>query len=103
MSTATVDRATLYPMPSPERRRIVQHLSTVALELDAEAKSRNVFAGQHNAMVRTELERSAGALRLVATLVIQGGMSTRKAKFWAVAATDYLKLVQRADRAGVIL
>jgi hypothetical protein len=103
MSAPVIEqRRGMYPLPSPERRRIVQHISAIALELDAEAKARKLGEGSHNAVVRAELERAAGALRFVATLIIQGGMSTRRAKFWMVAASNYLNLVQRVDRAGVI-
>lgn len=93
---------TPYPLPSPERRQIVQHLSAIARTLDDEAEARKFSAGLHNAVVLREIARSAGQVRFIATLVVQGGMSIRRAKFWLVAASDYLNLVQRSDQRGVI-
>jgi hypothetical protein len=103
--------ASLYPIPTPERRRIVQKLAELAAELDAEVRHRTVSAeadGRHdmgswNAMVADELARSAGTIRFVATLIIQGGMSTTKARFWLASTVSYIKLVRRADNRGVIL
>jgi hypothetical protein len=95
-------RRALYPMPTPERRRIVQLLSEGASILDDEAASRRTADGRHNDIVRDELERASGTLRFVATLVVNGSMSTRKARFWMVATADYLKLVRRMDRRGII-
>lgn len=103
--------ATEYPTQTPERRRIVQKLSDLARELDAEVERRTAMAdtdarermGSHNAMVRDELKQSAISLRLVATLIVQGGMSTGKARLWVASAIAYMKLVRRADNQGVIL
>lgn len=95
-------RRALYPMPTPERRRIVQLLSSAAGILDDEAAARRTSDGTHNDIVRAELERAAGALRFVATLVVNGSMSTRKARFWMIATRDYLRLVRRMDQRGVI-
>jgi hypothetical protein len=89
-----------YPLPSPERRTLVQIISDNARELDAEAAARR--EGAHELTVRNELMRAAGVLRLVATLIVQGRMSTRQAKFWMVAAAEYLNMVQRTDERGVI-
>lgn len=95
-------RRRLYPLPSPERRRIVQLLADAALELDAEVAERQPGEGIHNDTVRGELMRAAGALRFVATLIINGSMSERRARFWMAATADYLELVRRADRRGII-
>lgn len=92
---------TMYPVPTEERRKITQELAEHARTLDAEADARRT-GGSHNHLVRHELLNSAAAIRLVSTLIIQGGMSTRKARFWLVAVRDYMKLVSRADRRGVI-
>lgn len=100
--THQVQRQALYPMPTPQRRRIVQRLSEITRTLDDEAGLREILDGQHDRMIADELRRAAGSLRFVATLVVQGGMSTARASFWTVAASDYLALVQRADRSGVI-
>ena len=91
-----------YPRTNDERRAIVQHLSAAALELDAEASWRRMHDGTYSGIVRDELERSAGVIRFVATLIVQGGMSTRKAKFWMVAVDGYMRMVKRADIEGVI-
>lgn len=93
--------ATLYPIPTPTRRRIVRELGEIARQLDSEADRRRGM-GQHDRVVRDELLRSAGSLRFVATLVVNGSMSTPKAQFWMVSARAYLALVNRADRRGVI-
>lgn len=92
---------TLYPLPTAERRSIVQKLSDYARSLDDEADARRGL-GSWNDVVRDELRRAAGAVRLVATLVLNGSMSIRKAKFWLKATADYVRLVERADRKGVI-
>lgn len=92
---------TMYPVPTEERRRITQELSDHARALDAEAEARRA-GGSHNHTVRHELLNAAAAIRLVSTLIIQGGMSTRRARFWIVAVRDYMKLVDRADARGVI-
>lgn len=93
--------ATPYPIPTPERRRIVQKLSELAIELDTDAENRRGRGG-HNAMVRDELIQSAISLRLVSTLIVQGAMSTPKARLWVASAIAYMKLVRRADNRGVI-
>lgn len=92
---------TRYPLPTAERRSIVQKLSDYARGLEAEADDRRGL-GSWNGVVRDELRRAAGAVRLVATLVLNGSMSMRKAKFWLKATDDYVRLVRRADRRGVI-
>jgi hypothetical protein len=95
--------ATPYPLPTPQRRRIVQQLGHLARELDGEVEGRREFgSGVWQDTVTTELQRSAGTVRLVATLVLQGAMSTPRAGFWLAATRDYLKLVRRADLSGVI-
>lgn len=102
--------ATFYPITSPERRSIVQRLGNLAAELDHEARLRTVRAetderldlGSWNSMVADELARSAGTVRFVATLVIQGGMSIARAKMWLVSTQSFVKLVRRADAKGVI-
>lgn len=94
-------RTTRYPVPTPERRRIVQELSEHARSLDAEAEARK-SGGSHNSVVRHELLNSAAVIRLVSTLIVQGGMSTQKARFWLASTRDYMKLVDRADSTGVI-
>jgi hypothetical protein len=99
--TATKFVPSRYPIPTPERRAIVQRLSALTAELDAEAASRIRGGGWNNA-VRHELRRAAGSLRLVATLIVNGSMSTERARFWTAAAQDYLQLVRRADRSGII-
>ena len=99
-----------YPIPTPERRRIVQKLGELAAELDYEVDRRTEMAdadwkmkhGSHNAMVRDELQQSAISLRIVATLIVQGGMSTGKARYWVASAVAYMKLVRLADNQGVI-
>lgn len=91
-----------YPVPTPERRRIVQELSEFARQLEVEADMRFSGFGSHDQTVRHELLNSAAAVRIVCTLIVQGGMSTNKARFWLVAVRDYMKLVNRADRHGVI-
>lgn len=101
---------THYPIPTPERRRIVQKLSELAAELDAAAEHRGAMAaederqrlGTHNAMVADELKQSAISLRLVSTLIVQGGMATGKARMWVASAIAYMKLVRLADNRGVI-
>ena len=90
-----------YPLPTAERRAIVQELAQHARDLDAEAESRR-NGGSHNHTVRHELLNSAAAVRLVSTLIVQGNMSTRKARFWLVSTRNYMQLVKRADRTGVI-
>lgn len=92
---------TTTPLPTPERRRIVQEFGEHARILDAEA-ARRAGGGTHDAIVKHELMRSAGSIRLVATLVVNGSMSTRRAKFWLASSRAYLALVSRADRDGVI-
>lgn len=91
-----------YPLPSDARRHEVQQLGNLARALDDEAAARAEWRGYHNAEVRDELRRAAGTVRLVATLVVQGGMSDARARFWITAGRDYLRLVRRADRRGVI-
>lgn len=90
-----------YPLPTEERRAIVQELAQHARALDAEAEAR-VNGGSHNHTVRHELLNSSAAIRLVSTLIVQGNMSTRKARFWLVSTRNYMAMVQSADRAGVI-
>jgi len=90
-----------YPIPTDERRRIVQALGQVARDLDDEASTRR-GKGSHNGIVRDELMRAAGVVRLVATLVLNGSYTTQRAKFWVVASADYLRIVQRLDERGVI-
>ena len=97
----TTTRQAPYPLPTEKRRRIVQELSEIAQACDAEAQSR-IGLGSHNNVVRHELLNSAAALRLVCTLIVQGGMSTKRAEFWLVSARQYMSLVQSADRTGVI-
>lgn len=102
--------STLYPTITPERRKIVQKLSELAEELDAEVRVRTVRAeadhrhdlGGWNAVVADELARSAGTIRFVATLIVQGGMSTTRARFWLASTIAYLKLVHLSDNSGVI-
>ena len=101
---------TLYPIVTPERRKIVQKLGELAEELEAEVRVRTVRAeadhrydlGGWNAVVADELARSAGTIRFVATLIVQGGMSTGRARFWLASTVAYLKLVRLSDNAGVI-
>ena len=101
---------TLYPIPTGERRNIVRKLSELAEELDAEVRVRTVRAdadaqmdlGSWNAMVADELARSAGTIRFVATLIIQGGMSTARARYWLASTVAFIKLVRLADNRGVI-
>lgn len=94
--------ATRYPLPTPERRRITQRLTDLAATIDAEAKDRAGSGGVWNDIVRHELLRSAGTVRFVLTLIVNGSMSTSQAKFWLKATADYVRMIQRADRAGVI-
>lgn len=89
-----------YPIPTEQSRRLVQRLSDQARELDAEAKARR--GGSWNAIVRSELERAAGLVRLVATLVVNGTYGPKRAQFWITATDQYLVLVRRADIRGVI-
>lgn len=96
-------RATPYPIPTAERRRIVQELSEYARQLESEADRRFSGVESHEQTVRHELLNSVAAIRLVCTLIVQGNMSTNKARFWLVAVRDYIKLVNRADRHGVIV
>lgn len=93
--------STLYPIPTAERRSMVQLLADYARALDSEAQAR-VGLGSWNATVRTELMRAAGTIRFVATLIVNGSMSDRRARFWLKATDDYLALVRRADSRGVI-
>lgn len=99
--TMTRRRPAFYPLPTDARREAVQILSDNARELDAEADARE-GGGAHNSTVRLELMRAAGVLRLVATLIIQGRMPTAEARFWIVAAAEYVRTVQRLDHRGVI-
>lgn len=92
----------LTPIPTPKRRLIVNELSKAARELDIEAAKR-IGVGGHNAAVRHELLNSAAAIRLVCTLIVQGGMSTPKARFWLASVDAYMQLVRRADARGVIV
>lgn len=92
---------TMYPVPTAERRSITQELSEHARTLDAEAEARR-SGGSHNHTVRHELLNASAAIRLVTTLIIQGGMSTRRARFWLAATRNYMKLVASADARGVI-
>lgn len=109
MSNAKVN-ATYYPLVTPERRAIVQRLAALALELDDEVRKRTVQAeqdrlhdlGSWNAMISDELARAAGTVRFVATLIIQGAMSTMRARFWLASTQSYLRLVRSADRSGTI-
>lgn len=94
-------RPAYYPLPTPDRREVVQIISDNARELDAEAELRRGGVA-HNATVRHELMRAAGVLRFVATLIIQGAMPTAEAKFWMVAAAEYVRTVHRTDQRGVI-
>lgn len=91
-----------YPIPTDERRDIVRELSAAARILDAEAEARATPAGSWNTVVRAELARAAGSIRLVATLIVQGGMSTPKARFWLASTRAYLALVKSTDAYGVI-
>ena len=100
MTRRAYHRPGLLPLPTPERRAIVQHLSMVSSALDADAADRS--AGGWDGAVSLELRKASGSLRLVAAMVVIGAMSTRRARFWAEAASDYLDLVKRADRAGII-
>jgi len=100
----------LYPIITPERRNIVRKLGQLAEELDAEVRVRTVQAkvdakyslGSWNAMISDELARSSGTIRFVATLIIQGGMSTGRARLWLLSTVSFLKLVRLADNEGVI-
>jgi hypothetical protein len=49
-----------------------------------------------------EIRRAAGQLRLVTTLLVQGGMATGRGKQWVEGAKAYLRLVRSADNTGVI-
>lgn len=91
-----------YPLPGAERRVIIQELAELARALDAEAESRLPKLGTWNDVVHLELARAAGVVRLVATLLVNGSMSDRRGHFWLVASRDYLRLVRRADKGGVI-
>lgn len=91
----------LYPLPTVERRNIVRDLGEYARTLDAEADSR-ATGGSHNWIVRSELMRAAGVIRLVATLVVNGTYSTAEARRWIDATQAYLIMVSRVDSQGVI-
>lgn len=88
--------------PSPERRMIVRELSDLARALDDEASDRAPRVGTWNDIVQNEIKRAAGVVRLVATLVLNGSYSERRAHFWLLATRDYLQLVRRTNIRGVI-
>ncbi|WP_157001449.1 hypothetical protein [Agromyces laixinhei] len=91
-----------YPLPTPERRKITQQLAALAATIDDEAKARTPRVGVWSDIVRHELLRSAGTVRLVNTLIVNGAMSTAQAKFWLKATRDYVNMIRRADQQGVI-
>lgn len=97
-------KSTPYPVPSSERRDIIRELSEICRALDDEAdeRTRPPRVGSWNEVVRVEIMRAAGTLRLVATLIVNGSYSDRVARFWIVAARDYLALVERTNERGVI-
>jgi hypothetical protein len=93
--------STRYPLPTERTRSIVQRLSEQARELDAEADARKL-RGSWNAVVRDEIRRAAGVVRLVATFVVNGTYGPKRAMFWITSTDAYLTLVRNADRRGVI-
>ena len=99
-------RATYIPM-SREKRSIVRRLAVLAVELDDEVRIRETMSEFDGGMgwnmsVAHELRRSAGTVRFVATLILQGNMSAARARLWLNATTSYLKLVRSADNEGII-
>lgn len=98
----TTTRQAPYPVPTPERRQITQKLAALASTLTDEANDREGNGGAWNDIVRHELLRSAGTVRFVTTLIVNGSMSTSQAKFWLKATRDYVNMIRRADKAGVI-
>jgi hypothetical protein len=84
-----------YPIPTPERRAIVVELSEIARALDDEAATRTL-------RIRTELQNSAGTVRLVATLVLNGSYSEGRSRLWLHSSRNYLSLVQSSNDLGVI-
>lgn len=88
------------PTPTPTMRAILARLTEAARALDTEARTR--ADGGWDRVVRLELERAAGSVRLVCTLIVRGIITEPTAQLWADAADSYLELVRRADAFGVI-
>lgn len=97
-------------IPSRDRRYMVREISQIAIELDTEAKTRDAMAhadrslglASWNDTVSLEIRRAAGQLRLVGTLLVQGGMRTTRGRQWLEGARAYRDLVKSADDRGVI-
>jgi hypothetical protein len=97
-------------IPSRDRRYMVRTLADIAIQLDDEAKARDDMAradrtlglASWNDTMTLEIRRAAGQLRLVTTLLVQGGMATGRGKQWVEGAKAYLRLVRSADNTGVI-
>lgn len=76
---------------------VIRRLGELAREFDDAAAYYAKYSGEHNALLRAEANRSAGQLRLVSTLVVNGTFTQTQGADWIKAGWRVINVIGRSN------